>query len=393
MYPPHHFGGYELIWQDAVRHLRARGHTVRMLTSDFRRDDRPDGEGDDDEGVHRDLRWYWRDHAWPRFSVRDRIRLERANAEVFEQNLEDFRPDIVGWWAMGGMSLSLIERTRRRRIPAAGFVCDEWMLYGPRVDAWTRLTSRPAIGRLAGGLTGIPTRVKFSEVGPWLFPSETLRDKSATPLGLRDTTVVHQGVDRDLFTLAAPSPWRWRLLYAGRIDSRKGIDLAVGALRRLPDASLDIVGNGDPQHLQELQALAETVGVADRVRFHGAEPRRRLADHYAAADVLVFPVRWEEPWGLVPLEAMAVGTPVVASGRGGSGEYLEDGVNSLLFDPDSGPDALAERVMRLAEDEQLRERLREGGAQTSAGISADGFTLAVEETLIRAARRPPRSPA
>ena len=47
---------------------------------------------------------------------------------------------------------------------------------------------------------------------------------------------------------------------------------------------------------------------------------------------VLFPVRWEEPWGLVPLEAMAVGTPVVASGRGGSAEYLRDGENCLLFD-------------------------------------------------------------
>ncbi len=51
----------------------------------------------------------------------------------------------------------------------------------------------------------------------------------------------------------------------------------------------------------------------------------------AAADALLFPVQWEEPWGLVPLEAMASGTPVVATGTGGSGEYLRDGDNCLVY--------------------------------------------------------------
>ena len=393
MYPPHHLGGYELIWRDAVVHLRGRGHSVRVLATDFRRDDRPaSGELDDD--VHRDLRWYWRDHQWPKLGVRERVRLERENAETLERHLAEFRPDVVGWWAMGGLSLSLIERVRRESIPAAGFVCDEWMLYGPRVDAWMRLTHRPLIGPLAGRVTGIPTRVHFNQVGPWLFPSRTLRDKSTRPWDLSDTTVVHQGVDRAVFEAVPAPPWRWRLLYAGRIDSRKGIDLAVQALRSLPpEASLDVVGNGDPHHLRELRELAETGGVEGRVRFHGAESRDRLAQRYADADVVVFPVRWEEPWGLVPLEAMAVGRPVVASGRGGSGEYLKDGVNSLIFDPDDGPDALAERVTELADDQALRETVRAGGTETTRAITADGFTLAVEETLTRATRPASRSRA
>jgi glycogen synthase len=394
MFPPHHLGGYELIWRDAVRHLIGRGHSVRVLATGFRRDDRSDATEEPGQDVHRELDWYWRDHDWPRFSVAARLRLERENAAKLKRHIEEFRPDVIGWWAMGGMSLSLIEQARRMGYPAAGFVCDEWMIYGPRVDAWMRLVRRPVIGTAAGLLTRIPTGVDYSEVGPWLFPSTMLRDKSAALRRLTDTTVVHQGVDREVFTPGDPLPWGWRLLYAGRIDPRKGIDLAVSALSLLPEAAvLDIVGNGDPHHTEELRVLAGEEGVAQRVHFHAAESRSGLRDRYAAADAVVFPVRWEEPWGLVPLEAMTVGRPVVASGRGGSGEYLEDGSNCLLFDPDQGPAALAQAVTRLAEDEPLRTRLREGGAQTSGAISADGFNIAVEETLIRAARRAPRSPA
>jgi glycogen(starch) synthase len=392
MYPPHHLGGYELVWQDSVRHLRAAGHEVRVLTTSFRRDDPAVGEDDPDSDVHRELGWYWRDHDWPRFGLPARLRLERRNAEILERHLAELRPDAVGWWAMGGLSLSLIERVRSAGIPAAGFVCDEWMVYGPRVDAWLRFARLPVIGPLTGRLAGIPTRVRFSDVGPWLFPSETLRRKSAEPWGLADTAVVHQGVDRRVFAPEEPSPWSWRLLYVGRIDPRKGIDLAVRALRELPrEASLEVVGGGDSRHLDELRKLARGEGVAERVGFHPPEPQVRLRERYAHADALVFPVRWEEPWGLVPLEAMSVGTPVVASGRGGSGEYLEDGLNCLTFDPDLGPGALAERLGRLAGDEALRRRLREGGLRTSEAFPADAFNRGVESTLSSVAvplRRP-----
>jgi glycogen synthase len=390
MYPPHHLGGYELIWRDAAHHLRDRGHPVRALTTDFRRDDEPgDAASDREDDVHRELGWYWRDHEWRRFSVRARVGLERRNAEILERHLSEFQPDVVGWWSMGGMSLSLIERVRRSGIPAAGFMCDEWLIYGPKVDAWLRLNRWPGIAPLAERIAGIPSRVDYAHVGPWLFMSETLREKAVRARALADTAVAHKGIDPEAFTPAESEPWRWRLLYAGRIDPRKGIDLAVSALPRLPaEAELDIVGDGDGQHLDELRALAEREGVTNRVRFSGGESRRGLRDRYASADVVLFPVRWEEPWGLVPLEAMAVGTPVIASGRGGSGEYLEDAENCLIFDPDRGPEALAERIVALAGDEGLRTRLRKGGFATVAAIPPDGFSIAVEETLARAARLP-----
>ena len=85
---------------------------------------------------------------------------------------------------------------------------------------------------------------------------------------------------------------------------------------------------------------------------------------YARADATVFPVRWEEPKGLVPLASMGRGRPVVATGRGGSAEYLRDGENCLLFDAWDA-DALAAAVRRLAGDPALCQRLREGGLETA----------------------------
>ena len=115
----------------------------------------------------------------------------------------------------------------------------------------------------------------------------------------------------------------------------------------------------------------------------GFRTRAELPAEYEASDVVVFPVTWEEPWGLVPIEAMALGRPVVATGRGGSGEYLRDGENALVFPPSEAP-ALAAAVRRLADDPALRTRLREGGLATAPLHTEEVFNAAVVAELERA---------
>jgi glycosyltransferase involved in cell wall biosynthesis len=377
MYPPHHLGGYELVWRSAAEHLRGAGHDVTVLTTGFRRDD---VSAPDPPHVHRDLQWWWRDHAWPRFSPRARVRVERHNARVLAHRLEQDRPDVVAWWSMGGLTLSLIERVRRGGLPAVGFVHDDWMAYGPRVDAWLRLARR-APG-LAERLTGIPGRVDFSGAAEWLFVSDFTR--RAAGLELARTGIAHSGIDARYVTSPGPEPpWRWRLLNVGRVDPRKGIDTAIEALAHLPgEATLTVAGEGDAATMADLRALAQRLGVD--VTFAGFQDREGLERLYADADAVVFPVRWDEPWGLVPIEAMARGRPVLATGRGGSAEYLLDGENCLLFAAGDAR-ALAGGVRRLAGDPALRARLRAGGEATAPKHTDAIFNARVEAALRAAA--------
>src|SRR5205807_2423752 len=106
---------------------RERGHQVRVLTTDFR----TATAGPDEPDTFRELQWYWSAHQWPYLGWRQRMALERHNAAVLERHLDQLRPEVVTWWAMGGMSLGLIERVRRAGIPAVGFVHDDWLTYGP----------------------------------------------------------------------------------------------------------------------------------------------------------------------------------------------------------------------------------------------------------------------
>ena len=385
MYPPHDLGGgYEITWRSSVLQLRARGHEARVLTSDYL-SPAVDPAHELDPDVHRELRWYWRDHAFPRTSLRERLSIERHNAAVFDGHLSEMRPDAIAWWGMGGMSLGLVERARRAGIPAVGVVGDEWLRWGPRADAWLKpLRGRRRLARAAERLTGLPAHVDFGRAALWLFNSEAMRS-SAPPLPHVD--IVHPGIDDALFRAAPPRPWRWRVLYLGRIDERKGIHVAVDALAELPgEATLTVQGRGDDDHLRALRDRAAARGVAERVHF-SAEPRARLRDVYAAADALLFPVQWEEPWGLVPLEAMAVGRPVIATGTGGSKEYLRHERNCLVYEPRESAVALATAVRRLAGDDSLRTRLREGGLETAARFTETAYNEAIEGALERAVAR------
>lgn len=384
LYPPHHLGGYELIWRDAVAHLRRSGHAVRVLATDHRE---PSAANAEDDDVHRELRWYWSDHRFPRRGPLARVHLERHNAATLAGHLEDFAPDVVSWWPMGGLSLSLVEQVRRAGVPSTAVVCDDWLLYAWRVDAWSRpFFKRPKAGRLAERWTAIPTRFRAEAIDRWVFLSAFL-ERRAREAGwtLPSAVVAHRGIDRYRFTPAAEREWAWRLLCSGRIDPRKGIDTAIRALALLPEAAtLTIHGGGDRRHLRELRALASREGLGERVRFAGPTTHEQMPGRYAEADCVLFPVKWEEPWGLVPLEGMAVGRPVVATATGGSAEYLRDGENCLVFEPRDSPAALAAAVRRVAESPGLRARLRREGLDTVARIDEEAFNRIVERELRQA---------
>jgi len=340
MFPPQHLGGYELAWQGAVRHLRARGHAVRVLCTET---EIAPGAPETDDDVHRQLRWFWRDDDWPRIGWRERGRITRHDVRVLRAHEAAFRPDVVAFFAMGGLPLLL---TRVPRAPAAAFVHDDWLGYGPRADP--------------------PSRLVGPRADAWAFVSEHTRRG-------RPGVVLPSGVAATFRHPQPPRPWRGALLYVGRLDARKGVRTAVAALDHLPEtATLTLAGEGPerPRH--------------ERATYAGALDRAALARAYADADAVLFAVEWEEPWGLVPLEAMGMGRPVVATGRGGSAEYLRDGENALLVPP-GDPRALAAAVRRLAADPALRDRLRAGGLRTAAAWTEERFHAGVEALLGRLA--------
>jgi glycogen(starch) synthase len=384
-YLPWSLGGYEAITAGAVTALRERGHSVEVLTTLPDPSDRPAPDAIDPD-VHRELRWYWREHSFRQLSLRQCAALERANAAALARRLATARPNAIVWWAMGGMSLSLLEQARAAAVPGLAVVGDDWMVYGPHVDRWTARWHgwRRGFAPLAARAVSVPARVDLDRCARYLFISEHVRAAAAAAgWRLPGAGIVHPGVDAARFARSEPGPWAWRLLYCGRIDARKGIDTAVRALPGLPGrATLTIDGDGDGRHADELSSLAERLGVGERVRFQCSAPADVPAA-YARADAVVFPVVWKEPWGLVPLEAMAVGRPVVATRAGGGpAEYLDEGRNCLLFEPDDAA-GLAAQLRALNADELLRQRLAAGGRATAARFTSEAFYARIEAELER----------
>jgi D-inositol-3-phosphate glycosyltransferase len=153
----------------------------------------------------------------------------------------------------------------------------------------------------------------------------------------RRIRVVPSGVDTAAFTPdgpALPRESRPRLVTVGRLVRRKGVDETVAALALVPEAELVVAGGSGPDDpdRRRLRALAAQYGVAERLRFLGALPRERVPELLRSADAVVC-VPWYEPFGIVPLEAMACARPVVASAVGGLADTVVDGVTGVHVPP------------------------------------------------------------
>jgi D-inositol-3-phosphate glycosyltransferase len=189
------------------------------------------------------------------------------------------------------------------------------------------------------------------------------------------TSVVPCGVDVEHFTPAAPGAMVWdlarnrqyRLVSAGRLVPRKGVASVVEAMSQLPDAELVIAGGDGPadaasnSERERLETLAHQHGAADRVRFVGQMSRGQMAALLRSADVVVC-TPWYEPFGIVPLEAMACGVPVVGSAVGGLLDSVADGRTGILVPP-RDPIAIAGAVRSLLDSPERRAAFGRAGRE------------------------------
>ncbi|MGW0419929.1 glycosyltransferase [Streptomyces sp. NPDC003015] len=216
---------------------------------------------------------------------------------------------------------------------------------------------------------------------------DEVRELVAMGLPRRRIHVVPCGVDPVQFApvTAARRDWsaRRRLLTVGRLVPRKGFDRAIRALADVPDAELLVAGGPEPALLfaepetERLCAIAEECGVADRVTLLGGVSRTRMPALMSGADLVLSVPRYE-PFGIVPVEAMACGTPVVATAVGGQLDTVADGVTGVLVPPDDDHD-LAGTVRELLDDPRRLSRYGAAGrrrvlARFTWDRVADGVT-------------------
>ncbi len=166
--------------------------------------------------------------------------------------------------------------------------------------------------------------------------------------------IVHPNVDMK-YSTPSNVPNEPVILYVGQLIKGKGVDLLLQALARLSaDFSALIIGVGNAE--QHLKELAHSLNLDGRVHFKGWIANESLPEFYSRARIVTVPCRWPEPFGMIGLEAMSHGRPVVAFDVGGISDWLEHEVTGLLI-PEQDTEGLAKALTRLLEDLDACQRM------------------------------------
>lgn len=234
-----------------------------------------------------------------------------------------------------------------------------WYLALRRLDPW-RLRHDPLL------------RATYEEAACVLGIAAYVGD-ALSGLRIRRLEILSETGLEELPPVSTPAPRTGplRLIFVGRLIRTKGTRDAIAAMGHLRDLDvvLDVVGDGFDR--AECERLAQTLGVADRVVFHGAQPRERVEALYGGADVFVFP-SYREPGGNVVFEAMGHALPLVVGDRGGPASAVDDtcGVRVPATTPEAYAADLAAAVRRLCADPELRRRM---GAAARARVAEVGL--------------------
>lgn len=440
LYPPHHIGGYELGCRDVVERLRARGHSVRVLTSSFRCADRPETGPDVERTLHCVLK------------ADDPPHDKRAESRKLLRAVSTFQPDLVYFWNLAGLSLWLPFTARWHGCRTAFFLSDtnfvSWRIaawlhrwaapapfssFSSAGEGWDEGVTKennnnpcgmadltassprpsPSVGERAGARC-IPNRplaalirALFGEtflVRGWPviasqtchFCSDFLRQtamKHGIPFAPRYSVVAHWGIEPDQFHV--PPRDRWpvkRLLYVGQMIPQKGVHTAIAAFaqvaqeRGFENLTFSLAGGGMcPDYEAKLRALPERLGLAGRVQFLGQVPRAELPRIYAEHDVLVFPSEWDEPFAITPLEAIHCGLAVVGTTTGGSGELFRHRETAMTFSAGDAADC-ARAIRELCADRTLFESVsRNARREVREKHTLDAMVAQIEQSLLKLA--------
>lgn len=365
IFPPAYVGGYELGCRDAVDGLRRQGHDVVVLTSRY-----PDGVNRVEGHIHRKLTLFFGRPAYWKVLVR-----EVRNQAIFRRYCREFRPDVVFFWKTADLSMALLPIASALGHRTCLYVFDTWVAEW-RSDRFVELGTRMGSllrAALPEWCLGFRLRIAALPLENAVFASTYLQRVTEERLGpVKHAAVVPWGVDASRYFpagLNAPCISS-RVLYVGQVVQHKGVHVALEAFalarqRSGLDLTLTIVGDTEqsPDYVAGLRDSAVQLGLDGHVAFTGKIERDLLPEIYHCHDVLVFPSLWEEPFGLTLLEAMSSGLAVVASGTGGSTDFLKDGYNALLY-PKDDPRQCAERIVRLCTDRELCGTIRRNGRRT-----------------------------
>jgi glycosyltransferase involved in cell wall biosynthesis len=274
--------------------------------------------------------------------------------------ISKFRPSIIftsafSLWTLYALAFKLLNGTR---------VIILWEGNSPSADYRTsrfRLATRRLLGRFAdGGVSNMHAGVDFLHSVIGMERSKLLRHPYEVP----DSSVLHSGGGDEAVLQEVRRPI---FLFVGSLIARKGWSSLLEAANLLVKRGIDsfsVVFVGTGGQAEEMSAQIRSYGLEQQVRQVGQVAYQDLGSYYRAADVFVFPTH-EDTWGLVLLEAMAFGKPVLCSSNAGSAEMVSHGVNGFIFDSHD-PTALADYMARFISDPNLIVQFGKSAAEAIA---------------------------
>jgi glycosyltransferase involved in cell wall biosynthesis len=164
------------------------------------------------------------------------------------------------------------------------------------------------------------------------------------------------------------------ILYVGRLEIFKGVMDLINAmpavLKIIPNAQLLLAGEGS--YLPELKERENQLGITQSVTFKGHISQKSVAQLYSEATVVVVPSTWPETFGKVGIEAMSMGTPVIASDVGGVKDWLHNKINGFLVMPNNSSQ-LTRVIIKILSDSKLRNKMSKNALESATNFTADRF--------------------
>ena len=396
LYPPQHIGGYEIGCKDMVESLQQRGHAVEVLTSTYQVS-RPQSQA----GIHRLIEFTPTIQSIPGLRALPQIiKRETTSHRYMRQVCRRFQPDIVYFWNMSQISLSLVFLAEDMGLPTAFYVFDGWLSHWGS-DSFCRTYLRPFVGLKARIIRkilfsvyaafGLKTSKSAIRVNYAQFCSSYIKELTAEQgLPVTDNEIVQWGLSLEEFPLQADNFHQKKLLFVGRIVPNKGVHILLEAMNVLvnhyhhQDITLTVAGNfADKSYERQVKELIEKYHLGKFVNFPGAVSREQISELYAAHSIALFPSLWSEPFGISRLEAMASGLPVVGTMTGGSKEICLAERDALAYEGED-VSACAEQIHRLLTDADLYHKIRDAARQTVENrFSLDQVTSKVEQLLLQ----------
>lgn len=372
LYAPHISGAAEIVLQRTVQALQLRGHQVCVLTTGPM------------SGLHVDqvqgvkvyraglLNSYWhfsqqRPNALARLGWHLRDRYNPGMAQFVAQVIAREQVELVVCHNLGGWSVAVWDEIARLGLPTVQVLHDLYLVCtgANQFRAGQRCKGQCTLcGHLRNGHAERSAQVD-GVIAVSRFLLERLRSHGFFK-GALSRVIYSTGARFEDNVIRLPhgrltdgEPVRFG--YLGTLAEPKGVSWLIDQFKQVPfKATLQIAGRGQPEFERELR---RQVGRCDTIQFVGHQAPETF---YAHIDVAVVPSIWEEPYGLVAVEACAQSVPVIASHRGGLPEIIRDGENGLLCDPDR-PNSLGAAMLRLASEPYLRQQL---ASQARASVAA-----------------------